>query len=138
MSWGMALVAATMGGLGLAAMAGLGLLPAAIWPPAAAVAAITSVALLFLFFHPWLVLGLAIDFALLWSVAVAGLDAAGQHTPVGRGHELSATDLLPLVTSRDCPQDRSATTMAATDGPIKGADQHGTRVRPATRLGPRW
>lgn len=69
---GMALVAATIGGFALAAIAGLGLLPAAIWPPGAAVGAIASVALLLLFFHPWLVLGLVIDLGLLWAVLVGG------------------------------------------------------------------
>jgi len=68
---GMALVAATIGGFALAAIAALGLLPSGLWPPAAAVGAIASVALLLLFFHPWLVLGIAIDLGLLWAVLVA-------------------------------------------------------------------
>ena len=69
--FGMALVALTVGGFALAAIAALGLVPVGIWPPAAAVGAIASVALLLLFFHPWLVLGVAIDMGLLWAVLVA-------------------------------------------------------------------
>jgi hypothetical protein len=69
---GMALVAATLGGFALAAIATVELLPPALWPPAAAVGAVASVALLLLFFHPFLVLGFVIDAALLWAVLVAG------------------------------------------------------------------
>jgi hypothetical protein len=68
---GMALVVTTLGGFVLAAVAGLGVLPASVWPGAAAVGAIASMALLLLFFHPWLILGLAIDVVLLWAVLVA-------------------------------------------------------------------
>ena len=67
---GSALVAAVLGGFALAALAALGVLPAAVWPPAAAVGAAYSVALLLLFFHPWLLLGVAIDVVLLWAVLV--------------------------------------------------------------------
>jgi hypothetical protein len=35
-------------------------------------AAVASVVLLVLFFHPWLVLGVLIDLGLLWGVLVAG------------------------------------------------------------------
>lgn len=69
---GMALVAAPLGGFALAAIATVGLLPPALWPPAAAVGAVASVALLLLFFHPFLVFGFVIDAALLWAVLVAG------------------------------------------------------------------
>lgn len=67
---GMALVAVTLGGLALAAIAALGFLPAAVWPAAAAIGAIASIALLVLFFRPWLVLGVGIDLVLLWAVLV--------------------------------------------------------------------
>lgn len=69
--FGMALVALTVGGFALAVIAALGFMPAGLWPPAAAVGAIASLALLLLFFHPWLVLGIAIDLGLLWAVLVA-------------------------------------------------------------------
>ncbi|HEX5823455.1 MAG TPA: hypothetical protein VFY18_03255 [Candidatus Limnocylindrales bacterium] len=68
---GTALIAVTLGGFALAAVAALGVAPAGIWPAAVAVGAIGSVAVLSLFFHPWLVLGLAIDVTLLWAVFVA-------------------------------------------------------------------
>jgi hypothetical protein len=67
---GMALVAATLGGFAIAAIAALGFVPAAIWPAASAIGAIASIALLLLFFHPWLVLGVGIDLVLLWAVLV--------------------------------------------------------------------
>src|SRR5580765_3434398 len=47
-----ALVAATIASFALAAMATAGLMPAGLWGPATAFAAIASVALLVLFFHP--------------------------------------------------------------------------------------
>jgi hypothetical protein len=49
----------------------LAFLPATMWPVGTVAGAIASIALLVLFFHPWLVLGLAIDFVLLWAVLVA-------------------------------------------------------------------
>jgi len=73
---GFALVAATLAGFALAAIVALGVLPAAAWPAAVALGAFSSMALLVLFFHPWLVLGLAIDLALLWAALVVGWDPA--------------------------------------------------------------
>jgi hypothetical protein len=64
---GMALVAATIGGLGFAACVAAGLAPAALWTPAVSVGAVASAALLAMFFHPWLVIGLVIDAGLLWA-----------------------------------------------------------------------
>jgi len=64
----MALVAATIGSFALAALTTVGLTSADLWGPATAVAAVASVALLVLFFHPWLVLGVLIDLGLLWAV----------------------------------------------------------------------
>ena len=69
---GMALVAATIAAFGLAALATARFIPADLWGPASAAGAVSSVALLVLFFHPWLVLGFAIDLGLLWAVLVAG------------------------------------------------------------------
>ena len=69
---GLALVAATIAAYGLAAVALLGGLPVPIWAAGTIGGSIASIALLVLFFHPWLVLGLAIDAGLL--VAVLLLD----------------------------------------------------------------
>jgi hypothetical protein len=68
---GVALVALTLGGFALAALSALGIGPAGLWPTAVTIGAIASIALLALFFHPWLVLGVAIDLVLLWAVLVA-------------------------------------------------------------------
>jgi len=51
------------------AIAGIALLlDAALWQPAAVVASLISLVLMVLFFHPWLVLGIAIDVAIIGSV----------------------------------------------------------------------
>jgi len=68
----MILIAATIGGYALAALAATGIAPDAIWRPALLTGSIASIALLGVFFHPWLVLGVAIDVVLLWSVLVGG------------------------------------------------------------------
>lgn len=68
---GLALVALTMAGFALAAIAALGIGPSALWAASATVGAIASLALLLVFFHPWLALGIAIDVALLWAVLLA-------------------------------------------------------------------
>lgn len=68
---GTALVATTFAGFAVAAMAAIGILPPGLWAPTVAVGSITSIALIALFFHPWLVLGVAIDLVLLWAVLVA-------------------------------------------------------------------
>ena len=46
--------------------------PAAWWPALTIGGAVASLLTLMLFFHPWLVLGIAIDAVLLWAVLVAG------------------------------------------------------------------
>jgi hypothetical protein len=68
---GTALVAVTIGGLVLAGTAVLGFVPGAIGTAAVMVGAVGSLALLLLFFHPWLVLGVAIDLALISAVVLA-------------------------------------------------------------------
>jgi hypothetical protein len=65
---GMALVAATIAGFALAGVALVVSLPVAIWTAGVAVGALGSIALLVLFFNPWLVIGLAIDAVVLWLV----------------------------------------------------------------------
>jgi hypothetical protein len=67
---GLALVALTIGGFALAALAAIGVAPAGVWAPAVVAGAISSAALLAIFFHPWLVLGIAIDAGLIWAVLV--------------------------------------------------------------------
>ena len=68
---GTALVAVTLGAFSLAAIASLGFLPTALWTVGAIVGALSSLALLGLFFQAWLVLGVAIDVAILWVVLIA-------------------------------------------------------------------
>jgi hypothetical protein len=76
---GSALVAATFAGFAVAALAAIGIMPAGLWAPTVTVGAVSSVALIALFFHPWLVLGIAIDVVLVWAVLVAewAPDSAG-------------------------------------------------------------
>ena len=64
------LVATLVAGYVVAALATLPILPAALFPPAAVIASIASLVLLLVFFHPWLVIGIAIDAVLLWAVVV--------------------------------------------------------------------
>jgi hypothetical protein len=56
----------------VSALGALAWLPAAWFGLAAAVGAVASLVLLLAFFHPWLVIGVAIDVVLLWGVVVAG------------------------------------------------------------------
>jgi hypothetical protein len=69
---GVALVVATVVLLGAAAFATLGWLPSAWSVGLVTAGAAASLVTLGLYFHPWLVLGLAIDLVLLWAVLVAG------------------------------------------------------------------
>ena len=70
-------VLAALVGAGLAAIDLL--VPAGWWPALVVTGAAASLLLLTLFFHPWLVIGVAIDVALLYLVLVNGWDpfAAG-------------------------------------------------------------
>jgi hypothetical protein len=69
---GLALVAVTIGSFALAAVATLGVLPAALWTLTVGLGAVASLAMLVIWFHPWLMLGIGIDLILLWSALVAG------------------------------------------------------------------
>jgi hypothetical protein len=70
---GIALVVATIALLAAASLATVGwIVPAGWWPALVVGGAAASALTLILFFHPWLVLGLAIDAALLWAVLVVG------------------------------------------------------------------
>lgn len=68
---GIVLVVVLALGYATAALAVLGALPAATFAPGVVVGSVASLALLLVFFHPWLVLGVAIDLVLLWAVLVA-------------------------------------------------------------------
>jgi hypothetical protein len=52
----------------LAALASFGLGPAGLWVPAVAAGTLASLALLGLFYLPWLTIGVGIDAVLLWLV----------------------------------------------------------------------
>lgn len=69
---GSGLVAATLAGFALAALATVGLLPAGFWSAGVLLGSVASLALLGLFFHPWLVLGVAIDLVMVWLVLIQG------------------------------------------------------------------
>ncbi len=64
------LVATLVAGYIVAALAAIPVLPAALFAPAAVVGSIASLLVLLVFFHPWLVIGIAIDAILLWAVMV--------------------------------------------------------------------
>ena len=70
-----ALIATTIAGFSLAALSVVGALPTAIWPPAIAIGAVSSLGLLIAFFQPWLGIGIGIDLILVWaswSPAISG------------------------------------------------------------------
>jgi hypothetical protein len=77
---GIALLAVLALGYSAAALAVLGALPATAFGPGVVVGSVASLALLAVFFHPWLVLGVAIDLVLLWAVLVARWTPAGLGT----------------------------------------------------------
>jgi hypothetical protein len=68
---GTALVGGTVVLLVAAALAAAGwVVPSGLWAPLVAAGSVASLLTLTLFFHPWLLLGFAIDAALLWAVLV--------------------------------------------------------------------
>ena len=67
-----ALVAVTLAAFALAALVAVGLAPVSVWMPAVAIGAVASLGLLVAFFHPWLVVGVAIDIGLLAASLVGG------------------------------------------------------------------
>jgi hypothetical protein len=52
-------------------------IPQGWWPGLTVAAAVASLATLLLFFHPWIVIGIAIDLVLLWVVMGAGWEPTG-------------------------------------------------------------
>ena len=74
---GTALVVTTIALLVAAGLSTVGwLVPSDWWSPLVVGGAVASALALAMFFHPWLVLGLAIDVALLWAVLVMGWSPA--------------------------------------------------------------
>jgi len=75
---GIALVATTTTLLVAAGFATVGwLIPSGWWPGLVVSGAALSVLTLGVFFHPWLILGIAIDAALLWTVLMGGWQPLG-------------------------------------------------------------
>ena len=68
---GIALVALTIAGFALAALVAVGIAPAGLWSAALTLGAVASLAVLVLYFHPWLVLGVAVDLVVLWAALVS-------------------------------------------------------------------
>jgi len=65
------LVALTLAGFGAAAISAAGWAPEGLFVVGIGVGSVASLALLGVFFHPWLSLGIAIDVLLLWAAFVA-------------------------------------------------------------------
>ncbi|MGZ8515510.1 MAG: hypothetical protein ACXWXA_10765 [Candidatus Limnocylindrales bacterium] len=74
---GIALFAATLVGFSLAALAALGFLPVTLWQWGTVIGAAASLAMLVVFFHPWLLVGIAIDLVALWAVIGGGWSPTG-------------------------------------------------------------
>ena len=52
--------------IGVSLGTAIGILPEGVWTGAVVLGSLASIALLAMFFHPWLVVGFAIDAALIW------------------------------------------------------------------------
>ena len=79
---GAALVVATVVAFAGAGLAWLGIVvPSTWWSTLTIVGAASSLAVLIAFFHPWLVLGFAIDALLIYLVAVSGWSAETSVAP---------------------------------------------------------
>jgi hypothetical protein len=66
------LVVVTVVAFAVTALTVIGILPADWLRPMAIASASVSLVLLGIFFHPWLVIGVAIDVAILWAVGLNG------------------------------------------------------------------
>jgi hypothetical protein len=71
-SVGIALLAVVLAGYLAAALSVVGILPGSLFVPAVVAGSVASGAMLVVFFHRWLVLGLVIDAVLLWAVLASG------------------------------------------------------------------
>lgn len=74
---GFGLIAVLVMAFGIAALTIVQWLPPAWFAPATVVGAVASLVVLATYFQVWLVLGVAIDLALLWGVLVAGWAPVG-------------------------------------------------------------
>ncbi len=68
---GAALILVIVAGYAVAALSTIGVLGQGLFAGGVVIGSVASLALLVLFFHSWLVLGIAIDLVLLWAVLVA-------------------------------------------------------------------
>lgn len=79
---GVALASGTVALLVAAGLCAAGwLVPSSWWATLVISGSMSSILTLALFFHPWLILGFAIDGALLWAVLAAGWQPIGTGTP---------------------------------------------------------
>lgn len=69
---GFTLFALVLASFALAAIAAVGFLPAGVWGWSTVIGAAGSLAMLILFFHPYLAVGVAIDLLALYTVLVLG------------------------------------------------------------------
>ena len=69
---GTVLLFATVIGYGVGAVAAVGVLGSGAWLAGVAIGTVGSLALLLLFFHPWLAIAIAIDLVLAWLVLRSG------------------------------------------------------------------
>ncbi len=67
-----ALIAVMIAAYALAALVAFGLGPGSLWAPIVAVGTLASLAILAIFYQPWLSIGVAIDLVALWLVLVSG------------------------------------------------------------------
>ena len=74
---GIALIAVMFAGYVLAGLSMFRLAPGGVWAPAIAIGSLASIALLGLFYHRYLVLGVGVDVVLLWAVLLAHWRPAG-------------------------------------------------------------
>ncbi|TAK00137.1 MAG: hypothetical protein EPO36_09685 [Chloroflexota bacterium] len=74
---GIALVAVMLGAYALTLLNALGLGPRGLWVAAAAAGTLASLAVLGLFYLPWLTIGVGIDLVLLWLILVSSWSPEG-------------------------------------------------------------
>jgi len=74
---GIALVAVMIGAYALAALASFEIGPSGLWVPAVAAGTLASLALLALFYMPWLTIGVGIDVVVLWLVLMTSWSPEG-------------------------------------------------------------
>ena len=74
---GIALVAVLIGAYALAALASFGIGPSGLWVPAVVAGTLASLALLGLWYMPWLTVGVGIDLVLLWLVLMTSWTPEG-------------------------------------------------------------